>query len=257
MDYTLILTSVVERAGLIQINRPQQLNALNAVVMEELAVALEEFDRDEQVGCIVITGNQRAFAAGADIKEMVDATAVEMLQRDSIARWDRIRKIKKPVIAAVSGFCLGGGCELAMACDLIVASESAQFGQPEINIGVIPGAGGTQRLTRALGKSKAMEMILTGRYLTAREAEQFGLAARVVPVEVYLDEALKLANEIAARPPLAVRFAKEAVNKAFETSLSEGLEFERRLFYFTFATDDQKEGMRAFVEKRKAEWTGK
>ena len=165
MDYTLILTSVVERAGLIQINRPQQLNALNAVVMEELAVALEEFDRDEQVGCIVITGNQRAFAAGADIKEMVDATAVEMLQRDNIARWDRIRKIKKPVIAAVSGFCLGGGCELAMACDLIVASESAQFGQPEINIGVIPGAGGTQRLTRALGKSKAMEMILTGRYL--------------------------------------------------------------------------------------------
>ena len=257
MDYTLILTSVVEHAGLIQINRPQQLNALNAAVMEELAVALEEFDRNEPVGCIVITGNQRAFAAGADIKEMADATAVEMLKRDSIARWDRIRKIKKPVIAAVSGFCLGGGCELAMACDLIVASESAQFGQPEINIGVIPGAGGTQRLTRALGKSKAMEMILTGRYLSAREAEQFGLAARVVPVEVYLDEALKLANEIAARPPIAVRFAKEAINKAFETSLSEGLEFERRLFYFTFATEDQKEGMRAFVEKRKAEWAGR
>jgi enoyl-CoA hydratase len=257
MEYTLILTSVVEHAGLIQINRPQQLNALNAVVMEELAVALEEFDRHEQVGCIVITGNQRAFAAGADIKEMVDATAVEMLQRDSIARWDRIRKIRKPVIAAVSGFCLGGGCELAMACDLIVASESAQFGQPEINIGVIPGAGGTQRLTRALGKSKAMELILTGGYLTAREAERFGLAARVVPVEVYLDEALKLANEIAARPPIAVRFAKEAINKAFEMPLSEGLEFERRLFYFLFATDDQKEGMRAFVEKRKAEWTGR
>jgi enoyl-CoA hydratase len=257
MEYTLVLTSVIERAGLIQINRPQQLNALNAVVMEELAVALEEFDRHEQVGCIVITGNQRAFAAGADIKEMVDATAVEMLQRDSIARWDRIRKIRKPVIAAVSGFCLGGGCELAMACDLIVASESAQFGQPEINIGVIPGAGGTQRLTRALGKSKAMELILTGGYLTAREAERFGLAARVVPVEVYLDEALKLANEIAARPPVAVRFAKEAINKAFEMSLSEGLEFERRLFYFLFATDDQKEGMRAFVEKRKAEWTGR
>ena len=257
MEYTLILTSVVEHAGLIQINRPQQLNALNAVVMEELAMALEEFDRNEQVGCIVITGNQRAFAAGADIKEMVDATAVEMLQRDSIARWDRIRQIKKPVIAAVSGFCLGGGCELAMACDLIVASESAQFGQPEINIGVIPGAGGTQRLTRALGKSRAMEMILTGRYLPAREAEQFGLVARVVPFEVYLDEALKLANEIAARPPIAVRFAKEAINKTFETSLSEGLEFERRLFYFLFATGDQKEGMRAFVEKRKAEWSGK
>jgi enoyl-CoA hydratase len=225
--------------------------------MEELAMALEEFDRNEQVGCIVITGNQRAFAAGADIKEMADATAVEMLQRDSIARWDRIRQIKKPVIAAVSGFCLGGGCELAMACDLIVASESAQFGQPEINIGVIPGAGGTQRLTRALGKSRAMELILTGRYLSAREAEQFGLAARVVPAEAYLDVALKLANEIAARPTLAVRFAKEAINKAFETSLSEGLDFERRLFYFTFATQDQKEGMRAFVEKRKAEWTGR
>ena len=257
MEYTLILTSVVERAGLIQINRPQQLNALNAVVMEELAVALEEFDQSEPVGCSVIAGNQRAFAAGADIKEMVDATAVEMLQRDSIARWDRIRKIKRPVIAAVSGFCLGGGCELALACDLIVASESAQFGQPEINMGVIPGAGGTQRLTRALGKNRAMELILTGRYLSAREAGQSGLVARVVPVEVYLDEALKLANEIAARPPIAVRFAKEAINKAFETSLSEGLEFERRLFYFTFATEDQKEGMRAFVEKRKAEWTGR
>jgi enoyl-CoA hydratase len=257
MDYTSILVSVVERAGLIQINRPQQLNALNAVVMEELTVALEEFDRAEQVGCIVITGNQRAFAAGADIKEMADATAVEMLQRDSIARWDRIRKIKKPVIAAVSGFCLGGGCELAMACDLIISSESAQFGQPEINLGVIPGAGGTQRLTRALGKSKAMEMILTGRYLSAHDAERFGLVTQVVPVEVYLDEALKLANEIAARPPLAVRFAKEAVNKAFESSLSEGLDFERRLFYFTFATDDQQEGMRAFIEKRQAEWTGK
>ena len=257
MDYTSILTSVVERAGLIQINRPQQLNALNAAVMEELVVALEEFDRHETVGCIVITGNPRAFAAGADIKEMAEATAVEMLKRDSIARWDRIRKIKKPIIAAVSGFCLGGGCELAMACDLIVASESAQFGQPEINIGVIPGAGGTQRLTRALGKSKAMELILTGRYLSAREAEQLGLAAHVVPVEVYLDEALKLANEIAARPPIAVRFAKEAINKAFETSLSEGLDFERRLFYFTFATEDQKEGMRAFVEKRKADWVGR
>ena len=257
MDYTSILISVVEDAGLIQINRPQQLNALNAAVMEELTAALEEFDRNDQVGCIVITGNQRAFAAGADIKEMAEATAVEMLKRDSIAHWDRIKKIRKPVMAAVSGFCLGGGCELAMACDLIVASESAQFGQPEINIGVIPGAGGTQRLTRALGKSKAMELILTGRYLSAREAEQFGLAARVVPVEVYLDEAVKLANEIAARPPIAVRFAKEAINKVFETSLSEGLDFERRLFYFTFATEDQKEGMRAFVEKRKAEWLGR
>ncbi len=256
MDYTLILTSILDRAGLIQINRPQQLNALNALVMEELALALEEFDRDERVGCIVVTGNQRAFAAGADIKEMAEATAVEMLARDNIARWDRIKKIKKPVIAAVSGYCLGGGCELAMACDLIIASESAQFGQPEINIGVMPGAGGTQRLTRAIGKSKAMEMVLTGRSMNAHEAERAGLAARVTPVEVYLDEAVKLANEIAARPPLAVRFAKEAINKAFEESLSEGLEFERRLFYFLFASDDQKEGMRAFIEKRSPQWTG-
>ena len=257
MDYTTILTSISDHAGLIQLNRPQQLNALNVTVMEELATVLEEFDGDDRIGCIVIAGNQRAFAAGADIKEMADASAVEMLRSDNIARWDRIRKIKKPVIAAVSGYCLGGGCELAMACDLIVASESAQFGQPEINIGVIPGAGGTQRLTRAIGKSKAMEMILTGRYMSAREAEQLGLVARVTPIEVYLDEALKLANEIAARPPIAVRFAKEAINKAFETALSDGLEFERRLFYFLFATEDQKEGMRAFVEKRKPEWQGK
>ncbi len=257
MDYTTILTSSADRAGLIQLNRPQQLNALNAKVMEEVAVALEQFDQDERIGCIVITGNQRAFAAGADIKEMADASAVEMLRSDNIARWDRIKKIKKPIIAAVSGYCLGGGCELAMSCDLILASESAQFGQPEINIGVMPGAGGTQRLTRAIGKSKAMEMILTGRYLDARDAEQLGLVSRVVPVEVYLDEALKLANEIAARPPIAVRFAKEAINKAFETSLSDGLEFERRLFYFLFATEDQKEGMRAFVEKRAPEWRGK
>ena len=257
MDYTLILTSVLKRAALIQINRPQQLNALNTTVMEELVTALEEFDGNEQVGCIVVTGNQRAFAAGADIKEVADATAVEMLRRDNIARWDRIQKIKKPIIAAVSGYCLGGGCELAMTCDLIVASESAQFGQPEINIGVIPGAGGTQRLTRAIGKSKAMEMMLTGHSMSAREAEQAGLVARVVPAEVYLAEALKLADEIASRPPVAVRLAKEAINKAFEAPLADGLQFERRLFYFLFATDDQKEGMRAFVEKRQPEWTGK
>jgi enoyl-CoA hydratase len=257
MDFTTVLTSVVDRAGLIQLNRPQQLNALNVTVMEEVAAALEAFDQDERVGCLVITGNQRAFAAGADIKEMAEATAVEMLLRDNIRRWDRIRQIKKPIIAAVSGYCLGGGCELAMTCDLIIASESAQFGQPEVNIGVMPGAGGTQRLTRAIGKSKAMEMVLTGRSMGAREAEQAGLVARVVPVEVYLDEALKLANEIASRPPIAVRLAKEAVNKAFETSLSDGLDYERRLFYFLFATDDQKEGMRAFIEKRQAEWQGR
>jgi enoyl-CoA hydratase len=257
MDFATILTSVVEHVGLIQLNRPQQLNALNVTVMEEVAAALETFDQDERIGCLVITGNQRAFAAGADIKEMADASAVEMLLRDNIRRWDRIRQIKKPVIAAVSGYCLGGGCELAMTCDLIVASESAQFGQPEVNIGVMPGAGGTQRLTRAIGKSKAMEMVLTGRTMSAHEAEQAGLVARVVPVEAYLDEALKLANDIAARPPVAVRLAKEAVNKAFETSLSDGLDYERRLFYFLFATADQKEGMRAFIEKRQAEWLGR
>lgn len=257
MTYTAIRVSTEGRAGLIRLDRPQQLNALNATLMEEVVGALEDFDRDAAVGGIVITGSERAFAAGADIKEMAEASAVEMLLRDNIARWDRIRKIKKPIVAAVSGFCLGGGCELAMTCDLIIASESAQFGQPEVNIGVMPGAGGTQRLTRALGKSKAMELVLTGRYLSAREAEQLGLVARVVPVEVYLAEALKLANEIAARPPVAVRLAKEAINKAFETSLSEGLEYERRLFYLLFATEDQKEGMRAFVEKRPARWQGR
>ena len=257
MPYETILTQVDDRAGLIRLNRTQQLNALNAQLMEELATALEEFDRDPNVGCIVITGNERAFAAGADIKEMAGATAVDMLTRDAIGRWDRIKKIKKPIIAAVSGWCLGGGCEMAMACDIIVASESAQFGQPEINIGVMPGAGGTQRLTRAIGKSKAIEMVLTGRCLPAREAEQAGLVSRVVPVEVYLDEALKLAREIAAKAPIAVRLAKEAVNKVYEMPLADGLDYERRLFYFLFTTEDQKEGMHAFVDKRDPEWKGR
>ncbi|HKZ83172.1 MAG TPA: enoyl-CoA hydratase-related protein [Anaerolineae bacterium] len=257
MPYEAILTEVRERVGLIRLNRPQQLNALNAQLMEEVATALEEFDRDENVGCIVITGDERAFAAGADIKEMAGASAVDMLTGDSISRWDRIKKIKKPIVAAVSGWCLGGGCEVAMACDIIVASESAQFGQPEINLGVMPGAGGTQRLTRAIGKSKAMEMVLTGRTLSAREAEQAGLVSRVAPVEVYLDEALKLAGEIASRAPIAIRLAKEAVNKAYEMPLTDGLDYERRLFYFLFATEDQKEGMQAFVDKRPAEWKGR
>jgi enoyl-CoA hydratase len=257
MPYETILVEAEDHVGLIRLNRPQQLNALNAQIMEEVATALEEFDRDPGVGCIVLTGSERAFAAGADIKEMANASAVEMLTRDAIGRWDRIRKIKKPIVAAVSGWCLGGGCEMAMACDIIVASESAQFGQPEINLGVMPGAGGTQRLTRAIGKSKAMEMVLTGRYLSAREAERAGLVSRVVPVEVCLDEALKLAREIASKAPIAARLAKEAVNRAYETSLSDGLDYERRLFYFLFATDDQKEGMQAFVEKRAAEWKGR
>lgn len=257
MPYEAILTEVKDRVGLIRLNRPQQLNALNAQLMEEVAAALEEFDRDENIGCIVITGNERAFAAGADIKEMAGASAADMLTHDAISRWDRIKKIKKPIVAAVSGWCLGGGCEVAMACDIIVASESAQFGQPEINIGVMPGAGGTQRLTRAIGKSKAMEMVLTGRTLSAREAEQAGLVSRVAPVEVYLDEALKLAGEIASRAPIAIRLAKEAVNKSYEMPLADGLDYERRLFYFLFATEDQKEGMQAFVDKRPAEWKGR
>ncbi len=257
MSYAAILTQIEDRVGLIRLNRPQQLNALNAQLMEELTTALEAFDRDENVGCIVITGNERAFAAGADIKEMAGASAVDMLTRDAIGRWDRMKKIKKPIIAAVSGWCLGGGCEMAMTCDIIVASESAQFGQPEINIGVMPGAGGTQRLTRAIGKSKAMEMVLTGRYMSAREAEQAGLVSRVVPAEVYLDEAIKLARDIASKAPIAVRLAKEAINKVYEMPLADGLDYERRLFYFLFATEDQMEGMQAFVEKRKAEWKGR
>ncbi|HLF01747.1 MAG TPA: enoyl-CoA hydratase-related protein, partial [Anaerolineales bacterium] len=240
----------------IRFNRPQQLNALNGAIMEELVNACEMFDKDSSVGAIVITGDERAFAAGADIKEMAGASAVDMLLTDRISKWDRLRKINKPIIAAVSGFCLGGGCELAMACDMIVASESARFGQPEINLGVIPGAGGTQRLTRAVGKSIAMEMVLNGRFLTADEAIRFGLVGRVVPVEQYLSEALKLANEIAVRAPLAVRLGKEAVNHAFESFLADGLADERRAFYFLFSTADQKEGMQAFIDKRKPEWKG-
>ncbi len=257
MTYQFILTETHQNVGLVRLNRPKELNALNATLMEETMTALEAFDRDPAIGCMVLTGNERAFAAGADIKEMAGAGTVEMLLRDAISRWDRLRKIKKPVIAAVSGFCLGGGNELAMACDMIVASETARFGQPEINLGVMPGAGGTQRLTRAVGKAIAMEMALNARMLTADEAARFGLVNRVVPVEAYLDEALKLAQEIAARAPLAIRLAKESVNNAFETHLADGLADERRAFYMLFSTEDQKEGMAAFVEKRKAEWKGK
>ncbi len=257
MAYENIIVTQENGVGLCKLSRPKVLNALNGAVMLELITALEELDRDETVRCIIVTGDERAFAAGADIKEMAEATAVQMLERNWIAYWDRLAGIGKPIIAAVSGCALGGGCELAMACDMIVASESAQFGQPEINIGVIPGAGGTQRLTRALGKSKAMEMVLTGRYLSAREAEARGLVARVVPVETYLDEAKKLAQEIASKAPIAVRFAKESVNKAFELPLDEGLGYERKLFYFLFATEDQDEGMKAFIEKRKPQWKGR
>jgi len=257
MEYEFILTEVRDRVGLVRINRPKQLNALNQQTMDELTSACSAFDADPRIGCIVITGNERAFGAGADIKQMMDASVAEMLDNPFIDYWDRLRRVSKPTIAAVSGYCLGGGNELAMACDMIVASETALFGQPEINLGVIPGAGGTQRLTRAVGKAIAMEVILNDRRLTAQEAYQWGLVNRVVPVESYLEEALKLGDEIAARAPVAVRLAKEAVNYAFESDLADGTAFERRLFYMLFATADQKEGMQAFAEKRKAEWSGK
>ena len=249
---------VKKEAGyaVVQFNRPDVLNALNMNLMQELVECLEDLDRDEDVRCIILTGNEKSFAAGADIKEMAEASAVEMLVRDQFARWERIRKIKKPVIAAVSGFALGGGCELAMTCDIIIASETARFGQPEINIGVMPGAGGTQRLTRAVGKSKAMEMILTGDAMNAHDALRWGLVSRVVPVEYYLQEAKNLAAEIASKPPLAVRLAKEAILKSFDETIEGGTEFERKNFYLLFASEDQKEGMKAFVEKRKAEWKG-
>jgi enoyl-CoA hydratase len=245
------------RTALVRLNRPKQLNALNGAVMDALCDALEGLDRDEQLRAIVVTGNERAFAAGADIGEMAKASAVEMLRSNRIGQWDRVRRVSKPVIAAVSGWCLGGGCELAMTLDIVVAGEGARFGQPEIKIGVIPGAGGTQRLTRAIGKSKAMEMILTGEPISAREAERAGLVARVVPDELVVEDALALAAAIAKQSPIALRLAKEAVNAAYEMSLSEALTHERRLFYLLFASDDQKEGMAAFLEKRSPDFTGR
>lgn len=255
-DYDMILVETVGRVGLVRLNRPKALNALNATLIRELVTALEAFDADPAIGAMVITGSERAFAAGADIKEMADASPVDLLQRDFIAPLDRLVKLHKPLIAAVSGYCLGGGNELAMTCDMIVASESARFGQPEINLGVIPGAGGTQRLVRAVGKAVAMEMVLNNRTLNAAEAERYGLVNRVVPVERYLDEALALAEQIAARAPLALRLAREAVNHAYESFLTDGLADERRAFFLLFSSADQKEGMQAFVEKRPANWKG-
>jgi enoyl-CoA hydratase len=246
-----------ERTALVRLNRPKQLNALNGAVMDALCAALEELDRDDAIRAIVVTGNERAFAAGADIGEMAEATPIDMLLTNRIGQWDRIRRITKPVIAAVNGWALGGGCELAMTLDLIVAGEGAKFGQPEIGIGVIPGAGGTQRLTRAIGKSKAMEMILTGDPITAREAEAAGLVARVTQDELVVEDALALAAKIATRSPIALRLAKEAVNAAYEMSLTDALAHERRLFYLLFASADQKEGMAAFLEKRSPDFTGR
>jgi enoyl-CoA hydratase len=257
-DFTCIETYAPQKGvGAIKLNRPAVLNALSLQTMIELVEAFEGFDADPSIRCIVIHGSTKAFAAGADITEMSDASAVTMLERDQFARWERIRTVKTPVIAAVSGFALGGGCELAMLADMIVASDTAQFGQPEINIGVMPGAGGTQRLTRAVGKALAMEVVLTGRAISAQQALQAGLVNRVVPVEFYLQEAFALAGDVAAKAPMAARLAKESVLKAFSTTLEGGLEFERKNFYLLFATEDQKEGMAAFVEKRKPEWKGR
>ena len=257
MSYTTILTETRGRVGLVTLNRPEAMNALNPTILSELMNALEVFDADVNIGAMVVTGSEKVFAAGADIKEMAEASEEQMRQSPFIGLFDRIRKIRKPVVAAVSGWALGGGCELAMACDMIVASEKARFGQPEITIGVIPGAGGTQRLTLAVGKAIAMEIVLNNRTLSAQEALQFGLVNRVVPVESYLQEALSLAEEIAGRAPAALQAGKEAVNAVFEGSLTDGLSTEKELFYSLFSTADQKEGMRAFIEKRVPNWQGK
>lgn len=255
-EYNTILVETRDKVGLITLNRPEAYNALNAEVLTELTAALKAFDADENIGAMVVAGSEKVFAAGADISEMAEASMQEMITSGRIDLFDRIMEVKKPVIGAVSGWCLGGGNELAMSFDLLVASERARFGQPEINLGVIPGAGGTQRLTRAVGKVIAMEMVLNNRHLTADEALKFGLVNKVVPVEDYLDVALKLAAEVAKRAPLAVQAGKAMVNQAFESHLKEGLAEERQAFYQLFDTEDQKEGMRAFLEKRDPEWKG-
>lgn len=251
-EFENIIVETHGRVGLIQLNRPKALNALCDALMTELGTQLLAFDADPTIGCVVLTGNEKAFAAGADIKEMKDRTNPEAMLEDFIgARWETVLKVKKPVIAAVAGFALGGGCELAMMCDFILAADTAKFGQPEINLGVLPGAGGTQRLTRAVGKSKSMDMILTARMMDAAEAERANLVSRVFPADQLLPEALKIAERIANLSPVAVAFAKQAVNRAFETTLVEGVRHERALFLSLFGTPDQKEGMNAFAEKRK------
>ena len=257
MPYELILTETHGQVGLITINRPQAMNALNNQMMRELMDALEAFDENDAICAMVIAGNEKAFAAGADIKEMADRTIQQMMNRDHVAVFGRIGTIRKPVIAAVSGWALGAGCEIALACDMIVASESARFGQPEINVGVMPGAGGTQRLTHALGKALAMEMILNNRTLSAQEALGYGLVNHVVPVSDYLKDALKLAEEIASRAPLAVRAAKRMISQSYECFLTDGLTQEKQVFYNLFGSEDQKEGMQAFIEKRSPQWKGK
>ncbi|CDZ62102.1 Putative enoyl-CoA hydratase echA8 [Neorhizobium galegae bv. orientalis] len=257
MSYETLLTETRGAVALITLNRPKALNALNSTVMAELTEVLAAFDKDEAIGAIVLTGSEKAFAAGADIKEMQGIDFVEAYVNDFISGWEAIAATRKPMIAAVSGFALGGGCELAMMCDFIIASETAKFGQPEITLGVIPGMGGSQRLTRAVGKAKAMDMVMTGRMMDVAEAERAGLVSRIVSPERLIDEAVEAAVKIASFPRAAVLMAKEAVSRSFETTLAEGLRFERRLFHSLFATADQKEGMAAFVEKRKPQFSNR
>ena len=254
MAYETILVETKGKVGLVTLNRPQALNALNGQLIAEINTALDGFERDPAIGCIVLTGSEKAFAAGADIKEMQDRTYPETYLDDKFADWDRIGQRRKPIVAAVAGFALGGGCELAMMCDFIIAADNAKFGQPEINLGVIPGAGGTQRLTRAVGKAKAMDLCLTGRMMDAAEAERSGLVSRIVPVEKLMEEALAAAATIAEFAPHVAMLNKEAVNSAFESTLAEGIHMERRLFQPLFGTEAQKEGMAAFIEKRKAQF---
>jgi enoyl-CoA hydratase len=250
MTYQNLIVETHGKVGIIRLNRPQALNALNAALMTELSGAVDGFETDPLVHCMVVTGSEKAFAAGADIKEMATKTYMDAFFADFTGDWDHIARARKPVIAAVAGFALGGGCELAMQCDLIIAADNARFGQPEIKLGVIPGIGGTQRLTRAIGKAKAMDLILSGRMMDAAEAERSGLVARVVPLASLMDEAVKTAETIAAMSLPSLMLAKEAVNRAFETSLAEGVRFERRVFHSLFATEDQKQGMAAFAAKR-------
>ena len=257
MDFQNILVAREGPVGIVTLNRPQQLNALSYDLVKELSLAMEAFDLDQEIKAIVLTGGEKVFAAGADIKEMVDATPFDERIQGRMSYRDKINRISKPVIAAVSGYALGGGCELAMSCDLIIASETARFGQPEVNIGTIPGSGGTQRLTRTVGKYRSMEMVLTGEFLSASDAERFGLVNKIVPVELLLEEAKSIAMKIATKSPVSIRLAKEAILKSFNTPLDEGLEYERKCFYLLFASEDRKEGMKAFIEKRKPQFKGK